>query len=258
MVEQATFNREVPGSSPGGPTIDASGVAPSRRRHVPAILAGASVAAIGIILILLVGLAVDHWPFAFDRAIILGLRAWHGPSWLPNVAIDVTALGGGIVLTIVVVVVTGLLIVQRLWLTALAMLASSITGGLIVDFVKAQVNRPRPDIVEHLVTVSNMSFPSGHSANSAIVYLTLAGLASQVTEHRATRRYLLIVAILLVGAIGCSRVYLGVHWPSDVLAGWSFGTLWALAWWLATARARRAIGGERHAFGTPPADTAAS
>ncbi|WP_176500711.1 phosphatase PAP2 family protein [Sphingomonas sp. HMP9] len=173
------------------------------------------------------------------------MRAWHGPSWLPNVAIDVTALGGGIVLTLVVVVVTGLLIVQRLWLTALATLAASITGGLIVDFVKAQVNRPRPDIVEHLVTVSNMSFPSGHSANSAIVYLTLAGLASQVTENRATRRYLLVVAILLVGAIGCSRVYLGVHWPSDVLAGWSFGTLWALAWWLATARVRASIGGER-------------
>ena len=256
MVEQATFNREVPGSSPGGPTIDVSGVAPSRRRHVPAILAGASVAAIGLALILLVGLAVDHWPFAFDRSIILGLRAWGGPSWLPKVAADVTALGGGIVLTIVVVVAAGLLIVQRLWLTAAAMVAASVTGNIVVELVKLQVARPRPDIVAHLVTVTHMSFPSGHSANSAIVYLTLAGLASQVTRDRATRAYLLVVAILLVGAIGCSRVYLGVHWPSDVLAGWSFGTLWPLAWWLATARARRAIGGERHAFGTPPADPA--
>ncbi|MEG8033038.1 phosphatase PAP2 family protein [Sphingomonas aurantiaca] len=163
-----------------------------------------------------------------------------------------TALGGGIVLTIVVVLVAGLLIVQRLWLTAVAIVASSIGGNIVVELVKLHVARPRPDIVEHLVAVTHMSFPSGHSANSAIVYLTLAGLASQVTEHRATRAYLLVVAILLVGAIGCSRVYLGVHWPSDVLAGWSFGTLWALAWWLATARARRAIGGERHAFGTPP------
>ena len=99
-----------------------------------------------------------------------------------------------------------------------------------------------------------MSFPSGHSANSAIVYLTLAGLASQVTVSNAARRYILVMAIFMVGAIGCSRVYLGVHWPSDVLAGWSFGTLWALGWWLATARARVAIGGERHAFGRPPAD----
>ena len=245
MVEQATFNREVPGSSPGGPTIDASADAPSRRRHVPAILAGASVAAVGIVLILIVGLAADHWPFAFDRSIILGLRAWGGPSWLPKVATDVTALGGGIVLTIVVVLVAGLLIVQRLWLTAVAIVASSISGNVVVELVKLHVARPRPDIVEHLVAVTHMSFPSGHSANSAIVYLTLAGLASQVTEHRATRAYLLVVAILLVGAIGFSRVYLGVHWPSDVLAGWSFGTLWALGWWLATAKVRESIGGER-------------
>ncbi len=215
------------------------------RRHVPGILAGASVAAVGIVLILLVGLAIDHWPFAFDRAIILGVRAWGGPSWLPRVATDVTALGGGIVLTIVVAIVAGLLLVQRLWLTALAIVAASVSGNVIVELVKLHVARPRPDIVTHLVTVTHMSFPSGHSANSAIVYLTLAGLASQVTQDRATRRYLLAVAILLVGAIGCSRVYLGVHWPSDVLAGWSFGTLWALAWWLATARVRSSIGGER-------------
>ena len=90
-----------------------------------------------------------------------------------------------------------------------------------------------------------MSFPSGHAASSAVVYLTIAGLASQVTPNRVARRYMLVAAIVLVGAIGCSRVYLGVHWPSDVLAGWSFGTLWALGWWLATAQARASLGGER-------------
>ncbi len=215
------------------------------RRRLPPVLAGASVAAVALGIILLVGLSVGHWPFAFDRSIILGLRGWGGPAWLPKVAADVTALGGGIVLAIVVVIVAGMLIVQRLWLTAAAIVAASVTGNLVVELVKLQIGRPRPDIVPHLVTVSHMSFPSGHSANSAIVYLTLAGLASQVTRDRATRAYLLVVAILLVGAIGCSRVYLGVHWPSDVLAGWSFGTLWALGWWLATARARDSLGGER-------------
>ncbi len=225
------------------------------RRRLPVVLAGASVGAAGIAVVLLIGLAIGHWPFAFDRAIIVGLRDWGGPSWLPKVAADVTALGGGVILTIVVLLATGLLAVQRLWLSAAATLAASISGGLVVSLVKTEVARPRPDLVDHLVQVSNMSFPSGHSANSAIVYLTLAGLASQVTVSAAARRYILVIAILMVGAIGCSRVYLGVHWPSDVLAGWSFGTLWALGWWLATARAREAIGGERHAFGTPPADT---
>jgi len=226
----------------------------AHRRRLPVVLAGASVGAVAIALVLLIGLAVGHWPFDFDRAIILNLRAWGGPSWLPKVAADVTALGGGVVLTIIVVLAAGLLAVQRLWLSAAATLAASISGGIVVALVKTEVARPRPDIVDHLVQVSNMSFPSGHSANSAIVYLTLAGLASQVTVSNAARRYILVMAILMVGAIGCSRVYLGVHWPSDVLAGWSFGTLWALGWWLATARAREAIGGERHAFGTPPAD----
>ena len=224
------------------------------RRRLPVVLAGASVGAAGIAVVLLIGMAIGHWPFAFDRAIIVGLRDWGGPSWLPKVAADVTALGGGVILTIVVLLATGLLAVQRLWLSAAATLAASISGGLVVSLVKTEVARPRPDLVDHLVQVSNMSFPSGHSANSAIVYLTLAGLASQVTVSAAARRYILVIAILMVGAIGCSRVYLGVHWPSDVLAGWSFGTLWALGWWLATARAREAIGGERHAFGTPPAD----
>lgn len=223
----------------------ATGPADRSARRLPPVLAGASVAAVGIALILLVGFGLDHWPFAFDRSIILALRRWGGPRWLPGAAVDVTALGGGVVLTIVVIVAAGLLLVQRLWLTAIATIAASVTGGLVVDVVKSQIGRPRPDLVPHLVTVSNMSFPSGHSANSAVVYLTLAGLATQVTRTRATRRYLLAVAILLVGAIGCSRVYLGVHWPSDVLAGWSFGTLWALGWWLATARLRRSIGGER-------------
>ncbi len=218
------------------------------------MLAGASVGAAGIAVVLLIGLAIGHWPFVFDRAIIVGLRDWGGPSWLPKVAADVTALGGGVILTIVVLLATGLLAVQRLWLSAAATLAASISGGLVVSLVKTEVARPRPDLVDHLVQVSNMSFPSGHSANSAIVYLTLAGLASQVTVSAAARRYILVIAILMVGAIGCSRVYLGVHWPSDVLAGWSFGTLWALGWWLATACAREAIGGERHAFGTPLAD----
>ncbi len=215
------------------------------RRHVPPILAGASVAAIGIALILLVGLVIGRWPFDFDHAIILSLRDWGGPAWLPGAAIDLTALGGGTALTIIVAGVAGLLFVQRLWLTGLATIAASASGGLIVAFVKTQIGRARPDIVDHLVVVSHASFPSGHSANSAVVYLTLAGLAQQVTRDRATRRYVMVVAFLLVGAIGCSRVYLGVHWPSDVLAGWSFGTLWALAWWLATEKVRESIGGER-------------
>ena len=214
-------------------------------RHLPRVLFGAAIVAAGIALVLIAGIALGRWPIVVDRAIVVGLRSLGRPAWLDHAAGDVTALGGGTVLTIVVVVVAGLLAVQRLWLTAATIVLASASGGIAVDLIKMNVLRARPDLVPHLVPVSGFSFPSGHAASSAVVYLTIAAIAGQVTPDRAVRRYVLIGAILLVGVIGSSRVYLGVHWPSDVLAGWSFGTLWALGWWIAIARARRAIGGER-------------
>jgi membrane-associated phospholipid phosphatase len=216
-----------------------------RSRRLPPVLGGAGIAAAAIAVLLVVGLAVDRWPFAFDRALMLGLRRWGTAAWLHGAAVDLTALGSVTVLTLVVIVATGLLLVQRLWLTALATAAACWSGGWAVTLLKGEVARPRPTLVPHWVDAANASFPSGHAAGSAMVYLTLAALATQVVRDRAARRYFLVAAILLVGAIGTSRVYLGVHWPSDVLAGWSFGTLWALGWWHATAAARRSIGGER-------------
>ncbi|MFS0772306.1 phosphatase PAP2 family protein [Sphingomonas sp. 1P08PE] len=215
------------------------------RRRLPRELAGLATLAVAALVVLLLGIVVARMPFAADRAIIQALRAWGGPRWLAPAAVDVTALGGGTVLTLVVSLVAGFLLVQRLWLTALMLVLAAFTGGRAVALVKHLFDRARPDLVDHLVPVSSASFPSGHAASSAIVYLTLAALASQVVRERAARRFLFGAAVLLVGAIGCSRVYLGVHWPSDVLAGWSFGTLWALGWWWATAFTRAAIGGER-------------
>lgn len=211
---------------------------PRRARRLPPVLLGASLLAVGVALMLAAGLLIDRWPFGFDRAIITGLRAWGGPPWLREAARDVTALGSGTVLTSVVLAVAGMLLVQRHRLTAAALVAAAWSGSWAVSLLKAHVGRTRPTIVEHWAVVDHASFPSGHAASSAVIYLTLAALASQVTPGRAVRAYLLGVAILLVGAIGISRVYLGVHWPSDVLAGWSFGTLWAVGWWRATAAAR--------------------
>ena len=218
---------------------------PAGRRRLPPPLAGIALLAVAAGLALAIGALLDRLPFDPDRAIVAGLRAWGGPAWLPGVAVDLTALGGGTVLTLVVAISAGLMLAERLWLTAAMLVAASWSGGEVVALVKRMVARARPDLVDHLVPVSSASFPSGHAANSAIVYLTLAALASQVVRESAARRYLFAVAVLLVGAIGLSRVYLGVHWPSDVLAGWSFGTLWALGWWWATARTRASIGGER-------------
>jgi membrane-associated phospholipid phosphatase len=198
-----------------------------------------------VALLLVAGLIVDATPFAWDRAIIVGLRDWGGPAALREVAINLTALGSPTVLTLVVIGAAALLFAERLWLTALASVAACASGGLVVEWLKVHVARPRPTLVEHLVQVHNLSFPSGHAAGSATVFLTVAALATQVIERPAARTTALVLAVLLVGGIGISRVYLGVHWPSDVLAGWSFGTLWALGWWRATAATRASIGGER-------------
>jgi undecaprenyl-diphosphatase len=171
-----------------------------------------------------------------DRAIMLMMRVpghparLAGPDWLPSAVRDMTALGSSTVLTLVVVVTASFLALRGRWRSASLVVAGTTLGAFAVLFVKALVGRARPDLIERLMVESSHSFPSGHAANSAIVYLTVAALLCSVVE-RHLRPFLLAVALVLVAAIGISRLYLGVHWPSDVLAGWVFGSLWALLWW---------------------------
>ena len=196
------------------------------------------------VLALLAGLIVARGgaPLGWDRAIILALRdpvdpaRPLGPAWLRPMMVDVTALGDGTILTLAVLVVAGLLLVLGRRRSALTVVAATLSGSILAGEAKLLVGRPRPDLVARLVEVGGLSFPSGHATNSAIVYLTLAGLVTHVERGAAVRRYTLIVAAALVATIGMSRVYLGVHWPSDVVAGWCAGTLWALLWWWIAAR----------------------
>jgi membrane-associated phospholipid phosphatase len=206
-----------------------------------------AIGAAAVLLVLVVGASLGQaQSFAFERAIVGTLRdigdpaTPRGPAWLRPIMIDITALGGTTVLTLASIGAVVLLLTRRLWLTAALVAAATLSGSITVVLLKQTVARVRPDLAGRLVEVSGHSFPSGHASNSAIVYLTIALLASQVVHGRATRNALLIGAVLLVGAIGTSRVYLGVHWPADVLTGWCFGTLWALGWWLVGARVRSA------------------
>ncbi|WP_375427885.1 phosphatase PAP2 family protein [uncultured Sphingomonas sp.] len=216
------------------------------RQRPPALLA-VGVGAGAVALLLLFARLVDRGPFAWDRAAMLRLRTPGdlgdpiGPAWLLPFMRDVTALGGGLLLTLIVVAAAGLLVVRRLYVPALLTVLASWSGGQVVALVKQQVGRARPDIVPRLIDVRELSFPSGHATSGAVVYLTLALLAGRVVHERRVRAYLLFCAVLLVGTIGISRVYLGVHWPSDVLAGWGFGTLWALGWWRLGTEARAAV-----------------
>ena len=211
------------------------------RRRPPPLLAGLGVIALACALLLAIGWALGRWPVAVDRAILIGLRQWRGPGWLREAAQSVTAVGSPTVLTLVTVGAVALLLAARHRTAALAAVAAAISGGVAITVIKQTIARPRPTVVDHWTVVHDLSFPSGHSASSAVVYLTLAALAAQVVDGRALRRTIMAIAVLLVGMIGVSRVYLGVHWPSDVLAGWCLGTLWALGWWLATGAWRASL-----------------
>jgi undecaprenyl-diphosphatase len=170
---------------------------------------------------------------AFDRAILAGLRSPAdparavGPNWLPEAMTDLTALGSQTVLWLVCIAVISYLLLGRRPRTALFLLADTGGGIAMGGLLKLIYARPRPALVPHLVDVTSSSFPSGHATDSAIVYLTLAALLARTVPERALRIYIIGVAILLTLLIGASRVYLGVHWPSDVAAGWTIGAAWA-------------------------------
>jgi undecaprenyl-diphosphatase len=171
---------------------------------------------------------------AFDRWLLQGLRSPvdaavpAGPPWLTKAMIDVTALGGVTVLTLITVLAAGYLAAARKTATALFLIAAIVGGATASTLLKLVFARPRPDLVAHLVSVDSTSFPSGHAMNSAVTFLTIGALLSRAEKDRAVRIYLISAAIALTLVIGCSRVYLGVHWPSDVIAGWSVGATWAV------------------------------
>jgi undecaprenyl-diphosphatase len=182
--------------------------------------------------------AVAEDEFVVDKSILLALRndadpsVPVGPAWLKEVWRDITALGGGIVVGLVGVVVTGYLALLREWRTVAAFAGALIGAGLGSTILKQLFGRARPDVVEHLVDVSTLSFPSGHSLLSAVAYPTLGVLLARVVKTRSLKLYCMGVALLLMVLVGFSRVYLGVHYPSDVLAGWCLGLAWSIVVWM--------------------------
>lgn len=185
---------------------------------------------------------------AFDKILLLALRRPDdpaqpiGPDWLQHVMIDMTALGSTSVLMMIVILAVSYLLAIRRRLVALILVASVAGGALLNFFLKVSFARPRPDLVAHLVNETSMSFPSGHSANSATIYLTLAILLASTQTRSRVRWLIVICALLITMIVGLSRVYLGVHWPSDVVAGWAVGATWALFCWFVMARVRDRLG----------------
>lgn len=172
-----------------------------------------------------------------DTAIMLALRSAGdaadplGPGWVEEMARDVTALGSFVVIAVAALSVAGFLFLQRKGRAATFILVAVGSGAALSLLLKAGFDRPRPDLVPHATAVYTSSFPSGHSMTAAVAYLTLAAVLIRVQTRRRLKAYVLSLAMLLTLAVGISRVYLGVHWPSDVLAGWSAGAAWAVLCW---------------------------
>ncbi len=175
---------------------------------------------------------------ALDETILLAMRNPAdrsdplGPGWMEELGRDFTALGGVGVLTLLTLAVAGYLALLRKFGAALLVLAAVGGGVLLSTLLKLGFDRPRPDLVPHGSIVYTRSFPSGHSMLSAATYLTLGALLARVQSKRRLKAYLLVLAIMVTLLVGVSRVYLGVHWPTDVLAGWTAGAAWALLVWL--------------------------
>lgn len=176
---------------------------------------------------------------ALDRRLLLAFRMPGdpsdpiGPRWFEESMRDITALGGFTVLTIVTIAATLLLIFHRRGREALIFATTVVLAYASSELLKAFYDRDRPMIVAHGSIVYSQSFPSGHSTAAAATFLTLATVVASVEPRRRTKALVYGLAISGVLAVGVSRVYLGVHWPTDVLAGWALGSSWALAAWMA-------------------------
>lgn len=184
---------------------------------------------------------------ALDLAVLRALRvggrpdALVGPDWLHVAAVDVTALGSVAVLTLIILLAFALLASLRRWGEGFLLAGGALSGVTVSQGLKAVFGRERPDMAYRVVEAVNASFPSGHAMLSAVVFLTLGVLAARFSDRRRVKVLAISAAVLLSLLVGASRVYLGVHWASDVLAGWSVGAAWAMICWLVAYLVRRRI-----------------
>ena len=202
------------------------------RIHPGHAMLGSAVCWVGFVLVVTMVLSSRSGPF--DAA---GLQLWRtgtdlhprGAPWLAEAVRDYTALGGVLLRHIFAIAAVVALLFLRLRREAMLLVLTIVSGWAVNSLIKALVGRPRPEIVSHLTDAGGSSFPSGHSFNSAVVYIAI-GLAFAAMSPRQSVRATIIAAAMIVSLlIAASRVWLGAHYPSDVIAGWLGGAGWALA-----------------------------
>lgn len=206
----------------------------------PLLLAGIASAALAIFLHLATETVIEGETRAWDLRILQSLRVPGqphqpiGPRALLEAARDLSALGSIAVLNLIALLIIGYTLVRRRFAAALMIVVALGGGMLVCQFLKFSYERARPPVIYREIEVVNTSFPSGHAMLSAVVYLTLAALLARIVRTRREKTYLVLSALLLTLIIGATRIFLGVHWTTDVLAGWTIGCGWACLCWLAS------------------------
>lgn len=183
---------------------------------------------------ILAGLQLAGAMEAFDLSVMSWLPPAR-PGWLTNSLSDITALGGYTALTLLTIAAAIRLVLAKDYLTALITVAAVSSSGLLTHVMKLAFDRARPDLIDHLTHSASSSFPSGHALQSTTAFLFVGALMARGATG-GLKAFYLGGALLLAVLVGVSRVYLGVHWPTDVLAGWCLGVAWAALWCLVLRR----------------------
>ncbi len=174
----------------------------------------------------------------FDESVLLSMRESGdtadpiGSPRIEEMARDLTALGGFTLLSGVTITAIGVALFAGRPRLAGAGLVSVLAGTWVMSLLKRGFDRPRPDLIEHGTLIHNASFPSGHSMMAAMVYLTLGILLARTQPKKRVRAFIVAISVVITLLVGVSRVYLGVHWPTDVFAGWMLGGAWAMLFWI--------------------------
>ncbi len=180
----------------------------------------------------------DNETRSFDEYVLTSFREAGdlsepvGPAWGEEVARDITSLGSKTLLILIVLSVSGFLFLKGHKRQGWLILGVSLMGLLLTLGLKSLFMRERPDVVVHLSSAATKSYPSGHTMMSAVIYLSLAAMLAYIQQSRRVKTFILSIGLLITFLVGVSRVYLGVHYPTDVLAGWAIGLAWAAFCWI--------------------------
>jgi undecaprenyl-diphosphatase len=226
------------------------------RHELPILIApGLAAAAIWIFMVLAEEIGEGETE-EVDRTLLLSLRRADdlsdpiGPLWFEELVRDVTAFGGTGPLIFITIAAMLYLVLLRKYRTACFLLLALGGGQLVSSMLKLGFDRPRPDLVPHGMHVYTASFPSGHAMMAAVTWLTLGALLARTESRKRLKAYFILLAVLITILVGMSRVYLGVHWPTDVLGGWVAGSAWAASCWMFALLLQRRGGIEQETAGS--------